>query len=269
MDVLRLHAAGDLRLHSEPEPVPGPGEILVRVTAVGLCGSDLHWFAEGGTGTASITQPLVLGHEAGGVVASGPAEGERVAIEPARACGHCVPCRAGDGNLCPNVRFLGHSVTDGALRTMMSWPRRLLLPVTDAIGDDDVALLEPLGVALHAIDMGHVRPGMSAGVYGCGPIGLLLIRALRAMGVGPILATDLLPHRVAAALASGADEARLAGADGLPEGLDGWGPVDVAFEAAGEDATLETAIETARVGGRVVIVGIPSTLRTSFPPPML
>jgi L-iditol 2-dehydrogenase len=106
---------------------------------------------------------------------------------------------------------------------------------------------------------------MSAGVYGCGPIGLLLIRALRAVGVGPILATDALPHRVEAALASGATEARLVGEDGLPEGLSTWGPVDVAFEVGGVDGALETAIRTARIGGRVVVVGIPSTPRTTFP----
>jgi L-iditol 2-dehydrogenase len=263
MDVLRIHAAGDVRLHAEPVPVPEPGQALVRVTAVGLCGSDLHWYAEGSTGTASLTRPLVLGHEMGGVIASGPRSGTRVAIEPADPCGRCDACRAGHGNLCPHVRFAGHSVFDGGLRGLMAWPERLLMPVPDALDDDEVSLLEPLGVALHAIDLGHVRAGMSAGVFGCGPIGLLLIRALRAFGVGPVLATDRLPHRVAAALASGASDARLVGDDGQPPGLDEWGPVDVAFEAAGTDEALETGLRTVRIGGRVVVVGIPSTPRTS------
>lgn len=265
MQVLRLHAAGDVRLHEEPDPVPGEGEVLVRVTAVGLCGSDRHWYAEGGTGSASLTQPLVLGHELGGVIVAGPGAGERVAVEPAQPCGTCAACLDDDANLCPDVLFLGHGLVDGGLRTLMAWPRRLLVPVPDGIEDDHVPLLETLGIGLHAMDLGHVRRGMSAGVYGCGPIGLLLIRALCAVGVGPILATDALPHRVEAALDSGAAEARLVGEDGLPDGVSNWGPVDVAFEVAGEDGSLETAIRTARIGGRVVIVGIPSTPRTTFP----
>jgi L-iditol 2-dehydrogenase len=262
MDALRLHAIGDLRLEPLHEPVPAPGEEILRVTAVGLCGSDLHWFVDGGTGTR-ITRPLVLGHEAGGVIESGPRAGQRVALEPSAACGHCDPCRAGHGNLCPNVRFAGHSTTDGALRPRMAWPGRLLLPVPDVIPDDHVALLEPLGIALHAIGLGHVRAGMSAAVVGCGPVGLLLIRALRGVGARRIVATDRLAHRVAAARASGADEVALVdGQGGGPSAA--WEPVDVAFECAGEDPALETALDLARIGGRVVLVGIPGEGRVAF-----
>jgi L-iditol 2-dehydrogenase len=258
MDALRLHGIGDLRLEQVPEPVTRDGEDLVRVTAVGLCGSDLHWYLDGGTG-ARITQPLVLGHEVGGVVESGSRAGLRVALEPSRSCGHCEPCRAGHGNLCPNVRFAGHSVTDGGLRERMAWPGRLLLPVPDSISDDEVALLEPLGIALHAIDLGHVRSGMSVAVVGCGPVGLLLIRALRALGAARIVATDRLQHRIDAALASGATEAGLVSGDGRMPELDRWDPVDVAFELAGADEALETALTLARIGGRVVLVGIPGS----------
>src|SRR5262245_46134128 len=105
MDALRLHAIGDLRLERMDEPSVGPGEEIVRMTAVGLCGSDLHWFLDGSTGAAPLSRPLVLGHEMAGVVASGPRAGLRVAIEPSHSCGHCDPCRAGHGNLCPDVRF--------------------------------------------------------------------------------------------------------------------------------------------------------------------
>jgi L-iditol 2-dehydrogenase len=264
MDVLRLHGARDVRVHQEPDPVPGPGEELVRMTAVGLCGSDLHWYEDGGIGEDVVVEPLVLGHEMGGVIAAGPREGERVVVEPANPCGSCDVCRAGNANLCPGVRFCGHAPTNGGLRTLMTWPQRLLLPIPDSVHGDDVALLEPLGVALHAIDLGHVRAGMSAGVFGAGPIGLLLIRALRAAGLGPIVATDALQHRVEAALASGADEAHLVPVDGLPEGIQGWPKVDVAFETAGEDGALETANFAVRLGGRVVVVGIPSTNKHAF-----
>ncbi len=265
MRALRIHGAGDVRVHTEPDPVASPGEFLVSVTAVGLCGSDLHWYEDGAIGDATLDEPLVLGHEMGGLVAAGPATGERVAIDPAMPCGRCEACRAGHANLCADVRFCGHAETDGGLRTLMAWPRRLLLPVPDTIGDDDVALLEPLGIALHAIELGHVRAGMTAGVYGCGPIGLLLIRALRAAGVDRITATDALSHRIDAARASGAQNVQLASVDGQPESVADSAPVDVAFEVAGEDTALLTALHSVRIGGRVVIVGIPPTDAHTIP----
>lgn len=234
------------------------------MTAVGLCGSDLHWYEDGGIGDDLVEQPTVLGHEMGGVIASGPSEGERVAIEPADACGRCAVCLAGHSNLCQAVRFVGHYPIAGGLATYMATSRRLLIPVPDSVGDDDVALLEPLGIALHAIDLGHVRPGMSAGVYGAGPVGQFIIRALRSRGLKNIIATDPLPHRRAAALVSGATEVRDVGADGQPAGVDAWGPVDVTFEAAGHPGAIETAIRTVSPGGRVVLVGIPSDDRTTF-----
>ena len=264
MDVLRLHGAGDIRLHTESQPVPEPGEELVRVTAVGLCGSDLHWFEEGGIGEDRVQDPFVLGHEMGGVIVSGERAGERVVIEPAKPCGLCEICLAGHGNLCQRVEFCGHYPTPGGLSTYIAWPRHLLIPAPDTIEGDDVALLEPLGIALHALDLGHFQAGMTAGVYGCGPIGLFLIRALRAAGAGSIQASDPLPHRLEAALASGADDVRRTDIDGRPEGVEGWGPVDVAFEAAGEDASIETALRTVRPGGRAIIVGIPPQDRSSF-----
>jgi L-iditol 2-dehydrogenase len=265
MEVLRLHGANDVRIHHEPEPVAAPGEEVVRVTAVGLCGSDLHWYEDGGIGESVVDEPLVLGHELGGVVVSGPREGERVIVEPANPCGTCEFCRVGNNNLCPDVRFLGHAPIHGGLRTLMNWPQRLLLPAPDSIKGDHIALLEPLGVALHGIDLGHFKPGMSVGVFGTGPIGLLAIRALKAMGASRVIATDAKAHRVEAALAAGADEAWLTDVDGQPEGIRDVAKVDVSFEVAGEDAALESAMITAKPGGRVVVVGIPPTNRHSFP----
>jgi L-iditol 2-dehydrogenase len=264
MDALRLHGAGDIRLHTEPNPIPGSDEALVRITAVGLCGSDLHWFAEGGIGADRVQDPFVLGHEMGGVVAGGELAGERVVIEPANPCGTCAVCRAGHSNLCQGVQFCGHYPTPGGLSTFLAWPQHLLIPIPATIAGDSVALLEPLGIALHAIDLSHFQVGMTAGVYGCGPIGLLLIRALRAAGAGFIQASDPLPHRLQAAVTAGADDVRATDIAGQPEGVDSWGPVDVAFEAAGEDAAIETALRTVRTGGRVVIVGIPPRDCSSF-----
>lgn len=265
MDVLRLHAAGDIRLHTEPEPVAGAGEELVRITAVGLCGSDLHWFEDGRIGDDGVEEPFVLGHEMGGVVVSGERAGERVVVEPGFPCGQCDVCQSGSSNLCQQVQFCGHAPVPGGLATYISWPGHLLVPVPDSIDGDDVALLEPLGIALHNLELGHFQPGMTAGVYGCGPIGLFLIRALRAAGAGRIQASDPLAHRREAALASGADDVRAVAVGGQPEAVDSWGPVDIAYDASGEDAAVETAMRTVRTGGRVVVVGIPPNNRTSFP----
>jgi L-iditol 2-dehydrogenase len=264
MKALRLHGAGDLRLHEEPDARAGEGELLVEVTAVGLCGSDRHWLVEGEIGDATLERPLVLGHEFTGVVASGPRAGQRVALDPAVPCGRCAVCSAGLSHLCPEIRFAGHGGTDGALRTRLAWPERLAHPVSDAIPDSEAALLEPLGVALHALDLGHVREGTTAGVFGCGPIGLLLVQALAAHAAETVVATDPLPHRRIAAEASGAaravDPVALADVP-LPGGLG----VDVAFEAAGADEAVADAMAAVRPGGRVVLVGIPDGDRTSFP----
>ncbi len=248
MKTVRLHAAGNVQLHEEPMPTPGPGESLVRVTAVGLCGSDLHWFGEGAIGDAGLAHPLVLGHEFAGVTAAG----QRVAVDPAVPCEQCGLCRAGHPNLCENQRFAGHSDTDGGLREYLVWPDRCLVPLPDTLSDSDGALLEPLGVALHAVGLGHLRAGMTVGVFGCGPIGLMVAQVARAAGATAVWVTEPLPHRLAAASRY----------DTQP--WTGEVEVDVAFECAGEQAAVDDALRAVRPGGRVILVGIPSDDRTSF-----
>jgi len=263
MKVLRLHAAHEVEIHEETDPIPSPGEELVRVTAVGLCGSDLHWYEDAGIGDAKLDRGLVLGHEIGGVIAAGPNAGQRVALDPSDPCERCAACVTGNGNLCVALRFSGHGATDGALRELMPWPKRLLLPVPDAMSDEEVPLLEPLGVAIHAIELGHFHPGMRAGVYGCGPIGLLMIAALRAMHAAEIVATEPLEHRRAAALEMGAEAVWSIDHDGISADASQH-TVDVAFETAGHDGALATAMSAVRPGGRVVLAGIPSSDGTTF-----
>jgi L-iditol 2-dehydrogenase len=260
MRALRLHGVGDLRLADEASPVAGPDEVLVRVTAVGICGSDLHWYDESGIGDAVLTRPLILGHEAAGVILDGPRAGQRVALDPQVPCGACETCAAGRGHLCPRVRFLGHSETDGALRELLAWPAANAVPLPDAIDDAAGAMLEPLGVGIHALRLGRVRPGDAVGVFGCGPIGLLLIQLARVAGATTIVATDRLPHRVEAARRLGAVAALVQGGverDLLLDATGGRG-VDVAIEVAGEDDAIETAVALARPAGTVVVAGIPA-----------
>jgi len=253
MKAVRLHAPNDLRQHDEPKPEPGPGEVLVRVTAVGICGSDLHWFDEAGIGDARLQKPLVLGHEIAGVIAEGPKKGVRVAVDPAIPCNECEFCRQGNPNLCTHMRFAGHGLEDGALREYIAWPDERLFPLPDSLSCTDGVMLEPLGVAIHAVDLAHLWAGMSVGVFGCGPIGLLVIQVARLAGAMEVFVTEPLSPRL--------DIAR---------GLDAkeWTPgqeVDVAFECAGENGAVEDAIAAAKPGGRVVLIGIPADDRTSFP----
>jgi L-iditol 2-dehydrogenase len=262
MRIARLHGPADLRLHDEERPQPGPGETLVRVRAVGLCGSDIHWFAEGGIDQTRITKPFVPGHEFGGVTE----DGRRVAVDPAMPCESCRPCREGHANLCEGIRFAGDGRHDGGLGEWVAWPQRCLVPLPEPLTETDGAMLEPLGVAVHAVDLGHLRPGGSVGVFGCGPIGLLLLQLARLYGAR-LFATDLAsrPHRLEAARALGARV--FAAQDGREGGAvydASGGGVDTAFEAAGEQAAVDAAIEAVRPGARVVLAGIPSEARTSF-----
>ncbi|WP_285660761.1 zinc-dependent alcohol dehydrogenase [Actinorhabdospora filicis] len=249
-----LHGAGDVRVTEGPVPEPGPGEALVKVTAVGLCGSDLHWYGEGAIGDVRLSEPIVPGHETAGVVMSGALTGRRVAVDPAIPCHRCELCVEGHPNLCADLRFAGYADTPGGLREYLTWPEHRLHVLPDAIGDAEGALLEPLGVAIHALDLGRVRLGMSVAVVGCGPIGLMLVRLARLAGATRVLAADPLPHRREAALRMGAD-------DVFDEPVAG---AHVAFEVAGNDAAVDLAIGACRPGARLVLVGIPETDTTTF-----
>ena len=267
MKVLRLHGVRDLRLHDEPEPAPGPGEVLLQVTAVGVCASDLHWLSEGGIGDTRLTKPLVLGHEFAGVIDGGERHGQRAAVDPAIACGTCEFCLEGNLNLCSNLRFAGHAVEDGAMREFMAWPASALYDLPDSWSDAEGAMLEPLGVAIHAVDLGYLQAGMTIGVFGCGPIGLLVLQVARAAGATRLIATDKLLHRLEAARSLGATHSFQ-----VNSGLEvsdvvaatGGRGVDVAFEVAGENEAVEAAVASTKPGGRVVLVGIPADDRTAF-----
>ncbi len=266
MKVARLHGVHDLRLHDEPDPQAAPGQAVLRVTSVGVCGSDLHWFAESGIGDARLARPLVLGHEFAGVALTGKYAGQRVAVDPAIPCGECEFCVEGNPNFCTHLHFAGHGADDGAMRECISWPEHLLFPLPDAISDADGAMLEPLGVAIHAVDLGHLRPGMSAAVFGSGPIGLLTLQMARLAGGLDLFATDVLPHRMDAAQKYGATTVLKADGTEAAQILAATGKrgVDVSFECAGENDAVKAAVAATKPGGTVVLVGIPSDDRTSF-----
>jgi L-iditol 2-dehydrogenase len=253
----RLHGARDVRVAEEPVPEPRPGESLIRIEAVGLCGSDLHWYEDGAIGATALGRPVVPGHELAGTAETGPHAGRRVAVDPALPCGRCRMCLEGHHNLCPHTAFAGHGDRDGGLQRHLAWPDAALHPLPHGFDAATGALLEPLGVAIHAFDLGHVKLAAEVAVLGCGPIGLLIIQVARAAGARVVLATDPLPHRRDAATRAGAERAVAPGELSDAE-------VDVAFEAAGHQLAVDQALAIARPGARVVLAGIPSDDRTSF-----
>ena len=258
MTAARLHGVRDVRMHTEAVPAVGAGEELVRITAVGLCGSDLHWFTEAGIGDARLTRPVVPGHEFAGVIEGGPRHGQLVAVDPALPCRRCEMCLDGYRNLCPDVVFAGHGGQDGGLQQYLAWPSWALHPLPDTMSAIDGAVLEPLGVALHALDLGHLRIGSTTAVVGAGPIGLLLVQAAKSAGATRVVVVEPLAHRRDAAKRLGADV--LLDVDEVPDDIG----AHTVFEMAGSDAAVEIALRVARPGARVVLGGIPDGDRTSF-----
>jgi L-iditol 2-dehydrogenase len=264
---VRLHGIGDLRVTEEARTDPVPeGWSRIAVTSVGICGSDLHWFTEGGIGELGLEYPVVPGHEFAAVALDGPHAGRRVAVDPAIPCGRCEQCRTGHGNLCPDIVFAGNGSFDGALQEELAWPDHLLHPLPDDLSDDAGALLEPLGVAIHAVGLGHVRLGDDVLVVGAGPVGLLSAQVARRTGARRVFLSEPLAHRRETARRLGADE--VWAPEEVPEGLTevtGGRGVDVVIEMAGPDEAIATAVRSARPGARIALGGIPSEASSSLP----
>lgn len=264
MRVAKVMAPREMRLLEAPIPTPGPGEALIRIQAVGICGSDLQYYTQGRIGDLHFSSGHVLGHEVAGVVEAlgpdteGPAPGTPVAVDPAIHCGWCRFCAAGDPNFCRNLRFFGSPPTPGALCEYLVHPVRFLLPLPPETSYPVGAVIEPLGVAIHAVDLGHLQVGQRVAVFGCGPIGLLIAQVARLSGACLVCGTEPLAHRREAALRYGVaaafDPTREDVVRAILDRTDGEG-VDVAFEAAGSQTATVQAVEVLRPGGTLVCLG--------------
>ncbi len=274
----RLHGPSDLRVERIPHPgPPGRGEVLLRVKVTGLCGSDLHSYKDARIGDTPIESPLILGHEFSAVIEeAGPdavdgdfepvKPGQRVAVDPAQPCGRCELCVKGHPNLCRRLHFCGNYPDGGSFCEWMHMPARSCFPVPKAIDDVQAALLEPLGVAVHAVDLARIHVASSVAIVGAGPIGLLILQVVKLAGADPIFITDKFSWRLKLAARWG----------GVPINCDREDPrprieretrgrgVDVAIEAAWSDQSVEQAAEMTRLGGRLVLVGIPGDDRLAL-----
>jgi L-iditol 2-dehydrogenase len=259
MRVSVLRGVGDLVLEERPVPEPGPREVLIQVTAVGVCGSDVHYYQHGRIGPYVVKDPLVLGHEpAGVVVALGPGAtrhvvGQRVSLEPGVPCFQCQQCLSGRYNLCPDMRFFATPPIDGALCEYVTLHEAFAHPVPDTLSDDAAALLEPLSVGVWACQKGAVAPGSRVLVNGAGPIGLVAAQCALAFGATDVVVADVNARRLELAADLGATSTVDVSAVPLAEaGVE----ADVLLECSGHPAATRSALLTVARAGRAVLVGM-------------
>jgi (R,R)-butanediol dehydrogenase / meso-butanediol dehydrogenase / diacetyl reductase len=273
MKAARFYGAGDIRIDEMPEPEIGPGQVEVTVDWCGICGTDLHEYLEGPIFIPAAdaphpitgeTLPVVMGHEFAGIVSAvgsgvtNVGEGDRVAVEPYLVCGQCSACAAGRYNICRKLGFVGLAGQQGGFAEKCVVDARWAHPLGDL--DTDVgALVEPLAVGYHAVRLSGLKPGGTAAVFGAGPIGLVTAAALKAVGAGQVISVEPAAARKAKASVAGADvvldPSETPVAEAIRDLTDGAG-ADVAFECAGIDAVLASAIGSVRPGGTVVNVAI-------------
>jgi L-iditol 2-dehydrogenase len=265
MKALLLSEYGRLETVDVPMPRPGPGEVLIRVAACGICGSDVHGY-DGSSGRR--IPPIIMGHEAAGTIAaagadvSGFQEGQHVTFDSTIYCGECEYCRRGEVNLCERRQVLGVSTAEyrreGAFAQYVVVPARVVHNLPASIPFAEAAMIEPLAVAVHAVSLAQLREGDTALVIGAGMIGLLVLQVLKHAGCSQIFVSDIDNTRLATAKDFGATaviNAKEADTVAQIQGLTSGAGVGVALEAVGSTPTVKTAVESVRKGGTVMLIG--------------
>ncbi|WEA42842.1 NAD(P)-dependent alcohol dehydrogenase [Priestia aryabhattai] len=262
-----MHGTREISIETLPIPQIDENEVLIKVMAVGICGSDLHYYTQGRIGKYKVEKPFILGHECSGeVVAIGSAVerfrvGDRVAVEPGVTCGHCEACKEGRYNLCPDVQFLATPPVDGAFVQYIKMRQDFVFLIPDSLSCEDAALIEPFSVGIHAATRTKLQPGSTIAIMGMGPVGLMAVAAAKAFGASTIIATDLEPLRLEAAKRMGATHViNIREQDPLNEikNITENVGVDVAWETAGNPKALQSSLSSIRRGGKLAIVGLPS-----------
>jgi L-idonate 5-dehydrogenase len=267
MKVVVAHAAKDLRIETRDIPQPGPGQVLVKIAAGGICGSDLHYYNNGGFGTVRLKEPMILGHEVAGHIkglgdgVTGLTSGSLVAVSPSRPCGSCTYCAEGHQNHCLNMRFYGSAMPFPHIQGAF---REYIVAQADQCADagditvGEAAMAEPLAVVLHAAKQAGNLMGKRVLVTGCGPIGLLAVLVARAAGAVEIVATDISEFTLSKARDVGAD--LTVNVATTPDGLSAFtadkGHFDVLFECSGVSAALASAIPAMRPRATIAQLGL-------------
>lgn len=274
MKAIRWYAPRDMRLVDVDKPVPKAHEALIRIESVGVCGSDMHYYIDGHIGGNHIKEPLILGHEYAGIVESVGADadptlvGQRVAVEPGIPCMKCEWCRRGNYNVCCDMFFPGGPPHDGALSEYYTVHAGFCFPVPETMSAPVAAMIEPLAVALHTVELAHAAPGETAAIIGLGPIGLLVAQVARECGLGPIYGADLRDYRVEVSPKHGVDAACNASdidpIEFIMDATNGRG-VDVAFDCTNASEGIAIAMDVARPAGRCVLTGISGKVDDTIP----
>jgi len=274
MKAFVLTGIKQMELRDIPKPdIKSPGDVLLKMSAVGVCGSDIHYYKMGKIGSQVVQYPFIVGHEGAGVVekvgsaVKRVAPGDLVAIEPAMSCRQCDQCLAGRPHTCRKLRFLGcPGQAEGCLAEYLVMPQECCFPVGKGMSAGQAALSEPLSIGLYSCRKAMPLKGTEIAILGCGPIGLSVMVCARLMGAAKIFVTDIINDRLKVALAHGADFGGNPENENIVEKITGQKPglLDTVFECCGEQSAIDQALDLLKPGGKLVLVGIPEMERISF-----
>ncbi len=274
MKVAVMNGIGQMGFIERPIPQPAENEVLIKLEYVGICGSDMHYYETGRIGDYIVEPPFVLGHEPGGTVVkvgknvTHLKEGDRVALEPGKTCGHCEFCKEGNYNLCPDVIFFATPPIDGVFQEYVAHEANLCFKLPENVSTLEGALIEPLAVGFHAANQGGAHTGQTAVVFGAGCIGLVSLMALKAKGVEEVYVVDIMQKRLDKAMELGATEVINSKKIDIikeVERLTNGRGVDLVIDTAGMEVTTQQAIHIARKGASIVLVGYTKTGMVTLP----
>jgi len=261
-----------MELREVPAPeIKSSDDVLLKIAAVGVCGSDIHYYNDGKIGSQVVKYPFAVGHECAGIVEAvgsgvrGLAPGTLVAIEPAMSCRQCDQCRSGRPHTCRRLRFLGcPGQAEGCLSEYIVMPQECCFPIK--LTAEQGALSEPLAIGLYAARKALPLKGANIAILGCGPIGLSVMLCARVMGAGRIFVTDPIPERLQVAAKNGADRSGNPETQDIVADIAAQKPLllDAVFECCGKQSAVDQAIELIKPGGKLLLVGIPETDRVSM-----
>uniref|UniRef100_A0A1B6DZ22 Sorbitol dehydrogenase n=1 Tax=Clastoptera arizonana TaxID=38151 RepID=A0A1B6DZ22_9HEMI len=269
-----LHGVNDLRLDQTPIPEPKDGEVLLKISCVGICGSDYHYYTHGGCANTFLTKPTVLGHEGSGTVfklgknVNNLNIGDRVAIEPGVACSRCKFCRQGRYNLCIDVKYSGICPSNGSLTRYFAHAADFCFKVPDHVSMEEAAMVQPLSIGVHACKRAGIKLASTCLITGSGPIGLVTLLTAKAMGASKVLITDILENRLQIAKQCGADCTLLVKPDDdikklgkLVKEILGKEP-EITIDCCGNQETISLCLEVTEIGGNFILVGLAATTVT-------